>query len=125
MPSDLGAGDVGDEPPFDSLQFTVLEVLNALLELDSNKGPGPLILKSCASAFALPLGLLFSRALASCVFPDRLKLSFVTPIFKSGKRNDVSNYHGNIAILSTVGKLFELLVQRHMFEDLKCQLADC
>jgi hypothetical protein len=71
-------------------QFTVLEVLNALLEFDSNKGPGPLILKSCASAFALP-------------FSDRWKLSFVTPIFKSGKCNDVPNYHGNIAILSTVG----------------------
>jgi hypothetical protein len=51
------------------------------------------------------------------------KLSFVTPIFKSGKCNDVSNYRG-IAILSTVGKLFELLVYRHMYEDLKGQLAD-
>jgi hypothetical protein len=30
---------VNDEPPFGSLQFTVSEVENALLELDSNKGP--------------------------------------------------------------------------------------
>jgi hypothetical protein len=36
----------------------------------------------------------------------------------------VSNYRG-IAILSVVGKLFELLVYRHMYEDLKSQLADC
>jgi hypothetical protein len=129
VPSNPGPGDVSDEPPFGSLQFTVLEVLNALLDLDTNKGPDPdgvppLILKSCASAFALPLCLLFNRSLASCVFPDRWKLSFVTPIFKSGKRNDVSNYRG-IVILSTVGKLFELLVYRHMYEDLKGQLADC
>jgi hypothetical protein len=34
----------------------------------------------------------------------------------------VSNYLG-IAILSTVGKLFELLVYRHMYENLKGQLA--
>jgi hypothetical protein len=47
-----------------------------------------------------------------------------TPIFKSGKRNDVSNYRG-IAILSTVGKLFELLDHGQMYEDLKGQLADC
>jgi hypothetical protein len=40
------------------------------------------------------------------------------------ERNDVSIYRG-IAILSTVGKLFELLVYRYMNEDLKCQLADC
>jgi hypothetical protein len=32
---------VSDKPPFESLQFTVLEVLNALLNLESNKGPGP------------------------------------------------------------------------------------
>jgi hypothetical protein len=55
---------VSDEPPFGSLQFTVLEVLNTLLDLDSNKGPGPdsaspLILKSCASAVALPFCLLY------------------------------------------------------------------
>jgi hypothetical protein len=128
VPSHSGPGDVSDEPPFGLLQFTVLEVLNALLDLDTIKGPGPdgvppLILKSCVSAFALPLCLLFNRSLASCVFPDRWKLSFVVPIFKSGKRNDVSNYRG-IAILSTVGKLVELLVKRHMYEDLKCQLED-
>jgi hypothetical protein len=41
VPSDLGPYDVSEEPPFGSLQFTVLEVLNALLNLDSNKGPGP------------------------------------------------------------------------------------
>jgi hypothetical protein len=35
----------------------------------------------------------------------------------------VPNYRG-IAILSTVGKLFELLVYRYMYEDLKGQLAD-
>jgi hypothetical protein len=64
-------------------------------------------------AFALPLCLLFNKSLGCCVFPDRWKLPFVTPIFKSGKSNDVSNY-GGIAILSTLGKLFELLVYRFM-----------
>jgi hypothetical protein len=41
LPSDPGPDDVSDEPPYGSLQFTVLEILNALLDLDSNKGPGP------------------------------------------------------------------------------------
>jgi hypothetical protein len=57
VPLDPGPDDVSDEPLSKSLQFTVLEVLNALLDLDTNKGPGPdgvppLIQKSCASAFA-------------------------------------------------------------------------
>jgi hypothetical protein len=41
MPSDPRPDDVSDEPSFGSLQFIVLEVLNALLDLDSNKGRGP------------------------------------------------------------------------------------
>jgi hypothetical protein len=94
--------------------------LNALLDLDSNKDPDP----ACGSAFALPLCLLFTRSLLPCVFPDMWKLPFVTPIFKSGKRKDVWNYRG-IAILSTVGKLFELLINRYMYEDMKDQLANC
>jgi hypothetical protein len=68
--SDLGPDDVSDEPPFGSLQFTVLKVLNALLDLNSNKGPGPggvppLILKYSASALALPLCIFFNRSMAS------------------------------------------------------------
>jgi hypothetical protein len=41
VPSNPGLDDVSDEPPFGSLQFTVLEVLNALLDLDSKKVPSP------------------------------------------------------------------------------------
>jgi hypothetical protein len=37
--SDPVPGNLGDEPPSGSRQCTVLEELNALLDLDSNKGP--------------------------------------------------------------------------------------
>jgi hypothetical protein len=39
--SDPEPDDVSDEPPFGTLQFPALKVLNALLDLDSNKGPSP------------------------------------------------------------------------------------
>jgi hypothetical protein len=99
-PSYPGPDDVSDGPPLGSLQFTVLEVMNALLDLYTNKGPSPvgvppLILKICASVFSLPLYLLFNRSLASCVFPDRWKLSFVTPIFK-----------GRLTVVLRAGRLF-------------------
>jgi hypothetical protein len=68
--------------------------------------------------------ILFNRSLATCIFPDRRKLSFVTHIFKSGKRNDISNYRG-IAILSAIVKLFGSLVYGVMYEDLKGCLVDC
>jgi hypothetical protein len=72
----------------------------------------------------LPHLVIGNRSLETCIFLDRWKLSVVTPIFKSGRRNDISNHRG-IAILSAIAKLFELLVYRVMYEDLRDRLADC
>jgi hypothetical protein len=85
-----------------------------LQDLDVNKGSGPdgippIILN--AIAFAKSLSLLFNRSMATSVFPDRWKVSYVTPIFKKGRRNNVEDYSG-VAILSTIPNRFQLLVQR-------------
>jgi hypothetical protein len=63
-----------------------------------------------------PLSLLFNKTLSTCVFPD--SLSYVTPIFKKGRRNNVEDYHG-VAILSAIPKRFELLDHRTMYDNLK------
>jgi hypothetical protein len=89
VPSNPGPDLVNDELPFGSLQFTVSLIENELLELDSSKGPGPdgvppLILKNGASGFVLPLLMIFNGSLATCIFSNIWKLSFVTSIFKSG-----------------------------------------
>jgi hypothetical protein len=70
--------------------------------------------------------LFYIYRLGTCIFPDIriLGISFVTPIFKSSMRNDISNYRG-IAILSAIDKLFELLVYRVMYEDLRSRHVDC
>jgi hypothetical protein len=56
--------------------------------------------------------------LATSVFPDRWKVSYVTPIFKKSRRNNVDDYPG-VAILFAIPKRFELLVYRGMYNDLK------
>jgi hypothetical protein len=68
--------------------------------------------------------MLFDRSLATSIFLHRWKLSFITPIFKSDRRNDISNYRG-IAILSAIARWFKLLVYRVINEDLKGRFADC
>jgi hypothetical protein len=75
-PSSPGLDLVNDKPPVGLLQFTVSEVENALLELDSSKSPSyddvpPLILKNCPCAFGLSLCMYFNRSLATCIFFDR------------------------------------------------------
>jgi hypothetical protein len=106
MPSDPGPEPCLDLLPF---HFSVEEVARALLELETNKGAGPdgippIIFKNCAIAFALPLCLIFNNTISTCVFPDKWKLLYVTPIFKAGSRYDVTNYRG-IAILSAIAIL--------------------
>lgn len=51
----------------------------------------------------------FNKSLLLGTFPVRWKTSHITPIFKTGNRQKVENYRG-IAILPTLGKLFESLV---------------
>jgi hypothetical protein len=81
---------VPDDPPFGPLQFTSDEVESVLLS---------------------------NRSLTTSVFTDRWKVSYVTPIFKKGRRNNVEGYRG-VAILSAIPKRFELLVCRGMNTDL-------
>jgi hypothetical protein len=58
--------------------------------------------------------------MATSVFPDRWKVSNVTPIFKKGRRNNanVEDYR-DVAILSAIPKRLKLLVYRGMYNDLK------
>jgi hypothetical protein len=123
------ASDPGTDPlPHATHHFVVDKVELALLNLDPNKGAGPdgippLILKNCATAFALPLCLIFNTSMSTCVFPDRWKISHVTPIFKAGSRNDDTNYRG-IAILSAAAKLFEFLIFGEMYVNLKSLISE-
>jgi hypothetical protein len=71
----------------------------------------PLFRLSC------PLFFLLYGSLSTYVFPDRWKLSYVTPIFFKCRRN-VEDYRGE-AKLSAVSKRFEMLVYRTMYDDLK------
>lgn len=93
-----------------SLQLSFGDVLRKLFHLNVNEGSGPdaispLLLTNCALSLANPLHKLFNLSLSTGTFPDRWKTAYITPIFKSG----VENYRG-IAILPTLGKVFESLV---------------
>ncbi|XP_037045741.1 uncharacterized protein LOC119081106 [Bradysia coprophila] len=110
-----------------SYVLTDSEVLAALRGIDVCKGNGPddvspLVIKNCAESLLSPLSRIFNFSLGSSVFPARWKSSYLTPIHKSGSRSDVSNYRG-IAILATLGKLFESLVCKRMADDLSHKVS--
>ena len=95
-------------------RIPISAIYTKLSSLDINKGPGPdgippILLKSCSFNLSRPLFHIFNLSLHSGIFPDFWKVSFITPIFKSGLRSEVANYR-SITISSTVPKVFESLV---------------
>jgi hypothetical protein len=68
-----------------------------------------------------PLLHIFNLLLSTGTFPSKWKDSFLIPIFKTGKRNDVGNYRG-VAILSCFAKLFEVTVYDYIFFSVKSSI---
>lgn len=98
--------------------FSVDDVDAGLSALKNVKSTGPdglsgTFLFNIKSALCYPLWLLFRRFMDLGVFLKMLKMSSVTPIFKSGDKSDVKNYRP-ISILNHIAKLFELLVLRNI-----------
>lgn len=62
-------------------------------EISSRDGIPMIVYVRLKDALSLPLSIIFSKSLSEGVFPDLWKLSFTSPIYKSGKKCDVTNYH--------------------------------
>lgn len=95
-------------------------VAPASKELKSSTGSGPdgipsLVLKRCAETIASPLARVFNLSLASGVFPNCWKQSYVFPVFKKGSKQLVSNYRGKAA-LSVTSKLFEVIILQKLVQ---------
>lgn len=96
------------------LSLSTQEILASLSKLKTNSLNSPdgvpaIVLKHCAESLLEPLSAIFNNSLQSASFPDAWKVSSITPIHKAGPRRSIENYRG-IAILSSMGKLFESLV---------------
>lgn len=99
---------------------TANEVLGLLQGLNTNKGPGldgitAAILKKCSHVITPMLVQIINKAFSSGIYPDGLKKSRITPIFKDGDKMEPSNYRP-ISILPSVNKVFELTIKNRLVE---------
>jgi hypothetical protein len=97
-----------------SIVVTEKDIIDVIETLDKNKGPGhdhipASFLINTKDSISKILLLIFNQSLSVGHFPDFWKLALITPVFKSGFRDDIENYRG-ISILSVFSKIFDKLV---------------
>jgi len=85
------------------------EIENIIRSLKSSNSCGydevpSKLLKSCSYFISVPLNYVSNRTLFTGVFPDRLKCTIIRPLFKKGKKDDISNCRP-ISVLTSFSKL--------------------
>ena len=95
-------------------------VLKLLLKLDVSKARGldqisNKILKLAGPVICNQLTDLFNLSVKSGVFPNDWKLAKVSPIHKTGERNDANNYRP-ISALLTIARNFEKLIYEQLYD---------
>lgn len=94
---------------------SIFEKLKSLKNISSS-GPDkipPCILKNCANSLVTPLHIIFNKSLSEGVFPTAWKVSYITPLLKSGDSSNIENFRP-VAKLSALPKLFEALVHEKL-----------
>lgn len=72
-------------------------------------GFSPRIIKCIIKEVSKPLCHIFNLSLSTGIFPDKLKIARVTPVFKSGDKCELSNYRP-ISVLPCFSKILEKIV---------------
>ena len=102
---------------------TTNEVSSVIKSLKLGKSSGPnsipvKLLKILDDSISSDLSVLINESFTIGVFPDKLKIAKVIPIFKKGVKTKTSNYRP-ISLLSIFSKIFEKLMQRRLQEFLE------
>jgi hypothetical protein len=106
-----------------SLQNTTPELVKKIIKNLKPKlsydaeGVSTKMIKSIGNEIALPLSHIFNISLSSGVFPSKLKLCRVIPIFKAGSALECDNYRP-ISLLSSISKILEKIVAEKLVKHL-------
>jgi hypothetical protein len=71
-------------------------------------------LKLFKSQISAPLEIIFNKSLTEGVFPEKMKLAHVIPVYKAGKKSEVNNYRP-IALLACISKVLERIIYNRIY----------
>lgn len=106
-----------------SITFSESDILKCINDLDGTSAPGPdnihpLFIKNTRVFIASLLTKLFNHSLRNGIFPEKWKLSFVTPLYKNGDRADVNNYRP-INKYNVMAKMLDNLIYDRTYQFLR------
>ena len=78
-------------------------------------GQSSKLLKAIGSVLARTLSIIIIQSLYTGLFPDKLKVAKVLPLYKKGENWLMENYRP-ISLLSTLSKVFERVVFEQLYE---------
>lgn len=98
--------------------FTTSEVLGALSNMNSRCSTGednldPFLLKLSAPYIAEEITYIFNLSISSATFPQLWKMAHVSPLHKSGAKDDLNNYRP-ISKLPCLSKILESLTNNQL-----------
>ena len=104
-------------------QTNQTEVENLIKALPNKMSSGHdeinnVMLKSLCSAISYPLQLIFNQSIATGIFPDKMKIAEVIPLYKGKQRDLVINYRP-ISLLMTISKLLEKVIYSRIYKFLE------
>ena len=106
------------------LEISEEEIISVISTFKTSKGSGPdsipnFFIKIAVSVIARPLAFLFNSSLFQGVFLNNWKHARVSPTFKDGSTEELSNYRP-ISVLPFLSRLFEKLVYCRLYKYLDC-----
>ena len=93
---------------------SINELRDAFFSLKLNKSPGYdkisfNVVKKCFSELCKPLKHVFNLSVETGVFPDKLKIAHLSPVYKAGDSSDITNYRP-ISVFPCFSKIFERIM---------------
>lgn len=104
---------VDDTMFFNEIESSEIDTIIHNLNPNKSSDMSPRVLKLFRGKLSPVISTLFNNCMYSGVFPDPLKIARVIPLYKSGDKNDITNYRP-ISLLPVLSKIFEKLIHARL-----------